>query len=112
MDDRAGSHRFEVIRGISKKFKEKNQRKEKIKENKNYIFLIFQKFIFLKITEITCADGIAMPTAHHGRQPIATAEPVPMPSYAEGDVPTVAVGTDYADGRRPSTPCPRPVVRP
>jgi hypothetical protein len=35
MGDRAGSYRFEVIRGISKKFKkkEKNQRNEKIKRN-------------------------------------------------------------------------------
>jgi hypothetical protein len=30
MGDRVGSHRFEAIRGISKKFK----KKEKIKENK------------------------------------------------------------------------------
>jgi hypothetical protein len=30
MGDRSGSHRFKVIRGISKKFKEK----KKIKENK------------------------------------------------------------------------------
>jgi hypothetical protein len=68
-----------------------------------------------------------VPTAHHGRRPISmpTAEPmptaiwpVPTPSYADGDVPTVAVGTGYADGifscadgRRPSAPCLRPVVK-
>jgi hypothetical protein len=43
-----------------------------------------------------------VPTAHHGRRPIAmpTAKPVPTviwpvptPAYADGDVPTVAVGT-------------------
>jgi hypothetical protein len=42
---------------------------------------------------------------------------VPTPAYADGDVPTVAVGTDCADGifscadgYRPSAPCLRPVV--
>jgi hypothetical protein len=57
--------------------------------------------------EITSADDVSVPTAHHGRRPIAvpTAEPVltaiwpvSTPSYANGDVPTVAIGTDYADG--------------
>jgi hypothetical protein len=56
-----------------------------------------------------------MPTA----KPVPTAIwPVPTPAYADGDVPTVAVGTDcaddifsYADGYRPSAPCLLPVVR-
>jgi hypothetical protein len=58
-----------------------------------------------------------MPTA----KPVPTAIwPVSMPAYADGDVPTVAVGTDcaddadgifsYADGYGPSAPCLRPVV--
>jgi hypothetical protein len=43
--------------------------------------------------------------------------PVPTPAYADGNMPTVAVGTDCADGifscadgYRPSAPCLRPVV--
>jgi hypothetical protein len=58
-----GSHRSEVIRGISKKNK-----KEKFKENeklqKNDFF--FQKFIFL-ITEITYAYSIAVGIAVDSR---------------------------------------------
>jgi hypothetical protein len=88
--------------------------------------LIFQKFISFKITEITCADGIVVPTTHYDRRPIAmpTAKlmptaiwSVPTPAYTDGDVPTVAIGTDCADGifscadgYRPSAPCLRPVV--
>jgi hypothetical protein len=46
---------------------------KKIKENKKYFFFdfFFQKFSFKKITEITCADGIAVSMARHGRRPIA-----------------------------------------
>jgi hypothetical protein len=37
---------------------------------------------------------LAVPTA----EPVPTAIwPVPTPSYTDGDVPTVAVSTDYAD---------------
>jgi hypothetical protein len=89
--------------------------------------LIFSKIhFFLKIAEITYADGIVVPTAHNGRRhsyrPTAKSVPtaiwsVPTPAYADGDVPTVAVGTDCADGifscadgYRPSAPCLRPVV--
>jgi hypothetical protein len=54
-----------------------------------------------------CSSPTHVPTAHHGRRPIAmpTAKPMPMAiwpmptlAYADGDVPTVAIGTDYADG--------------
>jgi hypothetical protein len=61
----------------------------------------FKNSFFKKISEITCADGIAVLTAHHGRQPIAVPTviwPVTTSSYANGDVPTVAIGTDYANG--------------
>jgi hypothetical protein len=83
------------------------------------------KIVYL-IAEITWADGIVVPTAHHGRRPIAMPMakpvptviwPVPTPAYADSDVPMVVVGTDCADGifscadgYRPSAPCLRPVV--
>jgi hypothetical protein len=74
MGDQVGSHRFKVIRGISKK----------IKENKNYkyCFLIFfsKKSFFKKITEITCIDGIAVPTTHHRRWPIVVPMAGPVPT--------------------------------
>jgi hypothetical protein len=77
MGDRAGSYCFEVIRGISKNSKKKKKIKEMKKLKETNFF--FENSFFLKITEIICVDGIVVPTAHHGRRPIAvpTAEPIP-----------------------------------
>jgi hypothetical protein len=105
----------DVIRGISKKFKEnkkskKRKKSKQIKKIKITIFYFFENSFFFKITEITCADGIFVPTAHHDRRPKAmpTAKPVPTalwpvptPAYADGDVPTVAVDTDCANSLGP-----------
>jgi hypothetical protein len=69
MGDQVRSHCFKVIRWISKKSK-------KIKNYKKLIF--FEKNHFFKIT-----DGIAVPTAHHGRRPIAVPTAIwslPMPA--------------------------------
>jgi hypothetical protein len=45
MGDQPGSHRFKVIRGISKK---NSNKRKKSKENKNYNFFDFFENSFLK----------------------------------------------------------------
>jgi hypothetical protein len=62
MGDRAGSHRFKVIRGIKKiQIKGKNKRNKKIKENKITIFFFRNTFFKNNKNYLCrrncCADG-------------------------------------------------------
>jgi hypothetical protein len=117
-----------IVSKSLEEFQKKSKKRKKIKITITIFFDFFENSFFKKISEITCTDGIFVPTAHHGRRPKAmpTAKPVPTaiwpvptPAYADDDMPTVAVGTDCANdifscanGYRPSVPCLRPVVYP
>jgi hypothetical protein len=84
-----------IISKLLKRFQKNSKKRKKLKLK---FLLIFSKIIFFKkITEITCAYGIVVPMAHHGRRPIAMPMVKPVPT-AIWPMPTVAVGTDCADG--------------
>jgi hypothetical protein len=132
MGDRPGSHRYKVIREISKKpmptaiwpmpqWRSQAEPGEKscgvrvhMWGQSAYLDRIYTQIYIYWRGFPKKLWGQLTPQLTH-----SSAAAMPTPAYADGDVPTVTVGTNCADGifscadgYMPSAPCLRPVVQP